>query len=94
VFHPQAVWFLIQCLVAERDPAGGKSLEQVADAGFAEPGEDAFGALGSAERAKQFRRRRFRSSGIVDAQQDGDVVPKRATGANVLAVMLGFRAAA
>jgi hypothetical protein len=94
VFHPQAVWFLIQCLVAERDLVGGKPLEQVADSGFAQPREDAFGALGSAERAKQFRRPRLRSAGIVDAQQYGEVVPKRATGARVLTVVLGFRAAA
>ncbi|WP_267275195.1 hypothetical protein [Arthrobacter sp. CDRTa11] len=76
VFHPQAVWFLVQRFMAEGDAAGGKPGEQVADTGFAQPCEDTFRALGSAERAEEFRRRRFRSPGLVDAQQDGEVIPK------------------
>jgi len=83
MFHPQTVWFLIQCLVAERDLAGGKSFEQVADAGFAEPREDAFGALGSAEHCEQFCGRRFRALGLVDAQQCREVVTEGAAGASV-----------
>jgi nitroreductase len=50
--------------------------EQIADTGLAQPGEDAFGSLGSAERAEHFRLRRFRSPGLVDAEQGGEVVPK------------------
>jgi hypothetical protein len=76
VFNPQAVWFLIQSFMAEGDLAGGKSCKQVADGVPAQPGQDAFGALGSAERGNQFRRRGFRSPGLLDAQQDGEVVPK------------------
>ncbi|ELT42638.1 hypothetical protein G205_23217 [Arthrobacter nitrophenolicus] len=45
--------------MTERDVSGGELLEQFADAGFAEPGEDAFGSLGFAERGEQFRCRRF-----------------------------------
>jgi hypothetical protein len=51
-------------------------LEQFADAGFAEPGEDAFGSLGSAERGEEFRCRRLVALGLVDAQQRDEVVPE------------------
>ena len=76
VLHPQAVGFPVQRLVPEWDISGGDSFEQFADARPAEPSEDAFGALGSAERREQFRCRRFRALGLLDAQQRHEVIPE------------------
>lgn len=59
VLHPQAARFLVQRLVAERNVAGSQAREQIADAGPAEPGQDTFGALGSAEGREQLCRCRF-----------------------------------
>lgn len=66
VLHPQAPGFPVQRLVTERDLTNSDSFEQFADAGFAEPGEDAFGALGPGERPEQLRCRGFRALRLVD----------------------------
>jgi hypothetical protein len=76
VFHPQAVWFLSSASWLRGISPVASRCEQVADAGLAEPGEDAFGALGSAERASSFVAVVSDPRDIVDAQQDAEVVPK------------------
>jgi hypothetical protein len=76
MFHAQPGGFLVESFVAEGDVPGSESFEQFADASSAEPGEDAFGALGSAERSEQFRCRRLRGLGFVDVQQRRKVVPE------------------
>ncbi|MEV8147637.1 hypothetical protein AB0O52_05745 [Arthrobacter sp. NPDC080073] len=95
MFHPLAVRFFIQRLVVERNFAGGNPSEEVSDAGVAKPGQDAFGAFGFAEGSEQFLRRRLglRTS-LFNAEQHREVVPQRAAGASVLAIVLGFGAAA
>ena len=55
MFLAQSVGFLIESFVTEGDVSSGESFEQFADAGLAEPGEDAFGSLGCPERGEQFR---------------------------------------